>query len=202
MTQTVYVSLDRPEPDHIAGPYAPRYVVGKPSIEKKFGVSESGLTLLSRSRSFYDGEVYKGLGYPGSGTAPGLTRGRLSARLDLAFTTSSFDVVFPAGSGAAAARDARGQYLVDGDEYYIHASRMAYHANGLPASYLDPNGNETTVEYDATYGLFPVRLTDPAGHPTILERGTLPFQVAALIDANDNRTEFTYDPTLFPRRNR
>ena len=63
----------------------------------------------------------------------------------------------------------------------------------------DPNGNESTFAYDTTYGLFPVTFTDAAGHPTELERGELPFQVATVTDANDNETEFAYDPSGLPK---
>lgn len=199
VARTAYVSLDRPEPESLAGPYIPYYVVGKPSLEERFAVTGAVERLLASSRSFYDGEPYEGLGYPGSGTAPGLTHGRLSARLDLAFTAASFGETYPADSGAAAARDERGRYLVDGDRYYMHAARNAWRDNGLPSGSLDPNGHETTVEYDATWELFPVRVIDPLGHPTSLERGTLPFQVAVRVDANGNRTEFTYDPVALPR---
>jgi RHS repeat-associated protein len=198
VTRTTYVHLDGPETDAVTGPYVPCYVVGKPSVEERVGVTGAGEELLARTRSFYDGEDYRGLGYPGTGTTPGVTHGRLSARLELAFTAASFAGAYPAESGAAVARDAHGRYLLDGDDYYRHAVRMAWRANGLAAGSLDPNGHETTAAYDAAFELFPVRLTDPLGHPTTIERGMLPFQIAAMVDANGNRTELTYDPTTLP----
>lgn len=127
-----------------------------------------------------------------------MTRGRISCRLEQCFTSSAFTAAYPAGSGAGAASTARGQFLIDGSVTLRHAVRTKYLANGQPWGARDPNGHETLVTYDASYLLFPVLVVDPLGHPTALTRGTLPQQVSAVVDANDNRTEFTYGPGGLP----
>src|SRR5690606_17951959 len=40
--------------------------------------------------------------------------------------------------------------------------------------------------------------TDPAGHPTTLERADFPHRVAAVVDANRNRTQFRHDARGLP----
>ena len=197
-TRTTYVNLDEPEPADERAPYRPSYIVGNTGLRERVAVTSSGDVLVGRSRWFYDGEPYKGLGYPGSGTVVGVTRGTLSSQIDLAFTALDFEAAFPPSSGAAAARDERGGYLRDGDDHYVHAARMAYAANGLPIGSVNARGHETTVEYDVTHSLFPVRVTEPLLPPVVLERGVLPFRLAAIVDPNGNRTEFTYDPTGWP----
>ena len=197
-TRTAYIHLDQPEPAGESAPYVPSYVVGNAALQERFVVTGAGDALVARCRWFYDGEAYRGLGYPGSGTVAAITKGSLSCRLELAFTAPDFDAAYPAGSGAASARDERGSYLLDGGDYYVHAERMAYAANGLPIGSLDANGHETTVEYDARHRLFAVRVTEPLVPPTVLERATLPFRLAAIVDSNGNRTEFTYDPAGWP----
>ena len=199
-TRTTYVNLDEmDEPElSIDLSHTPRYVVGKTSVEERFGATGSGEVLLAKSRWFYDGAIYQGLGYPGSGTSPGVTKGLLSCRLDMAFMSDGFTAAYPSSSRALSARDERGHYLTENAEHYLHALRIAYTDHGLPSGSLDPNGNETKVTYDPAHNLFPVRVIDPLANPTVLERAVLPFQLAAIVDANDNRTEFTYDPTTLP----
>lgn len=70
-TTTRYVHLDTAEPDDTGGAYIPYYVVGKPSVEERWGVTGGGDVLLSHVRTYYDGADYQGLGYPGFGTSPG-----------------------------------------------------------------------------------------------------------------------------------
>jgi RHS repeat-associated protein len=189
-----YVSLDGPDADPWAETYTPSYVVGCLSVEERAAVDPAGETRLSKSRWFYDGERYRGLGYPGTDSTVGVTHGVLSCQLRLAFTAAQFDTAYPAGSGAARARDERGHFLRDGDEFYVHEGRAARTANGQIASALDPNGAESRVTYDTGHGLFATSVVDALGHPTVLERGLLTFHVSAMVDANGNRTEFTYDP--------
>ena len=164
----------------------------------RYGVDGATETLLAKERRFYDGDDYEGLGYPGSSTTTGVTRGLLSAKLTLAFTDDSFADTFDSAWGAAAARDDSGNFLQDGDEWYLHAERTAYDARGMRIGVLDPNGNEGTIAYETDHGLFVVGFVDAAEHPTELERGDFPFQVLASIDPNDNRTEFTWDARGLP----
>jgi RHS repeat-associated protein len=197
-TKTTYVGLDIVDVDPLASVYVPTYLVGKPSVVERWGGPGGSEALLARTRLFYDGTAYQGNGFPGSGTTPGVSLGLLSASIDLCFTASQFSAAYPSGSGAAAARDARGAFLLDGSDYYIQTQRLAYTSAGMVLGSKDPNGNLTTFAYDASYGLFPTSSTDALSHPTSLTRGELPFQVAAAVDSNDNRVEFTYDPTGLP----
>jgi RHS repeat-associated protein len=197
-TKTTYVARDVPEPEDPSGPYTPYYVVGKPSVEERWGVTGGGDVLLSRVRTFYDGPQYQGLGYPGSGTSLGVEKGLVSCRLEQVFTTASLAAAFPSGSGAQDAATARGHFLLDGSDHYVHVERTRYETNGQPLGTLDPNGHETTIQYETTHKLFPVLVVDAKGHPTELTRETLPQQVQALVDPNDNRTEFVYDPSGLP----
>jgi RHS repeat-associated protein len=196
-TVTEYVNRCGPDGDYL-GPYTPSYLVGKPARVEHYGVSGSSDVLLARVLYFYDGEPYKGLGYPGTETAAGVTIGRLSCQLALAFTDDLLANVYPANTGAGAAFDASGHYLSDGAQQYVHVQRCRYDARGMQTGSLDPNGNEALFEYDALYGLFPVLYTDAARHPLRLTRGSLPFQVAATLDANGNTVSFTYDPSGLP----
>jgi RHS repeat-associated protein len=194
VTRTAYVNLDEPDGDYLA-PYVPTYLAGKPARIERFAVTLSGEVLLDRKRQFYDGQEYSGLGYPGTGTEAGVSRGRLSSKLSLAFTAGSVAAAYPASSTAREHLEARGRFLLDGEDYYIHAERYKYDERGMTTGGLDPNGNETSFEYDSTFGLFPVRTTDPAGHPTLLTRGEFPYQVEYVVDSNGNTTSFTYDPS-------
>jgi Insecticide toxin TcdB middle/N-terminal region/Salmonella virulence plasmid 65kDa B protein/FG-GAP-like repeat/Insecticide toxin TcdB middle/C-terminal region len=193
VTITEYVNRSGPDGDYL-GPYTPSYLVGKPARVEHNGLSGSSEVLLARVLYFYDGEAYKGLGYPGTETAPGVTIGRLSCELVLAFTDDLLAKAYPTNTGAHAAFDASGHYLSDGAQQYVHAQRYRYDARGMLTGSLDPNGNEALIEYDAVYGLFPVLYTDALRHPTGLTRGSLPFQVAGTLDANGNTVSFTYDP--------
>jgi RHS repeat-associated protein len=195
-TRTRYVSLDRPDTAY-SDDYSPVYITGKPALTEKYGVTSSGDVLLERTKFFYDGEDYKGLGYPGSGTEAGLTRGRLSSQLVLAFTNELLSTTFAGQPNALSHFTDRGRYLEDADGFYIHAARSRYDARGMTVGIMDPNGNATSFTYDAAYGLFPVLSTDPAGHPSRIVRGEWPFQAATVLDANGNTTSFTYDPTGF-----
>jgi RHS repeat-associated protein len=196
-TITRYVNRDLPDPDYRA-PYTPGYLVGKPALVERYGVSGSSATLLARERSFYDGEAYMGLGFPGSGTAPGVTRGRLSSRLVWAFTEDLLQAAYPAGSGARAELEARGRFLADGPDRYVQSERYRHDARGMVTGALDPNGGEWRFDHDSEFGLFPTAQTDAAGHRTSITRGRLPFQVAAVLDANGNTTTFTYEPCGLP----
>ena len=199
VTRTQYVNRDEPDGNDVA-PYAPHYLVGLPARVERVGVGGGAETLLARERFFYDGEAYRGLGYPGTATRAAVTRGRLSSRLELAFTDDLLATGYPAGSGARRRFDADGHYLADGTDHYRHAERAAYDERGMVTDTLDANGSETRFGYDGAVGLFPVRLTDAAGHPTQLVRGTLPFQVAEVVDANGNTTSYRYDPAACPPR--
>ena len=196
-TLTQYVHRDEPEGDYFDA-YTPSYLVGKPAEVARYGLTGSSAVLLARERYFYDGEAYKGLGYPGTGTASRVTRGRLSCKLVLAFTDDQLEWTYPENSGAHGQLAAHGRYLRDGPDHYVHAERYEYHASGMIIGTRDPNANTSRFEYDARYGLFPVRHTDAAGQPTNMIRGELPFQVAAVLDANGNTTSFTYDPCGLP----
>ena len=197
-TLTTYVHLDQPEPEDYTGSYTPVYLVGRPTVVERWGVGSVQDTRLSRIETYYDGHDYEGLGYPGSGTAVGLTRGRVSCQLVRAFSQAELDAAFPSGAGDGDALSARGHYLERSGDHYVHAQRVRYASNGLPVGTKDPNGHETTFAYDSTYALFPVSATDPAGHPLTLERGVLLHQVAATVDANQNRIAYTYDPSGLP----
>ncbi len=196
-TVTEYINRDEPDGEYLA-PYSPHYLVGNPSQIERYGIVNGQSDLLSRERYFYDGEPYQGLGYPGSETVPGVTRGSLSARLVLAFTDHLIATAYPASAGANTAFSTFGNYLTIGADKYLHAERYQYNDQGLVIGAKDPNGNESLFEYDGTYTLFPTQYTDAAGHPTQLTRGELPFQVEAVLDANGNMTSFTYDPVGLP----
>ena len=196
-TLTQYVNRDEPDGDYFDA-YTPSYLVGKPAEMARYGLTGSSAILLARERYFYDGEAYKGLGYPGTGTTSQVTRGRLSCKLVLAFTDDQLARAYPEDSGAWSQLDGHGRYLRDGTDHYVHAERYQYRDSGMIIGTRDPNANTSTFEYDARYGLFPVRQTDAAGQPTHLIRGELPFQVTAVLDANGNTTSFTYDPCGLP----
>jgi RHS repeat-associated protein len=196
-TVTEYVHRDEPDGDYLSA-YSPCYLVGKPSQIERYGIVNGRRELLSEERYFYDGEPYQGLGYPGSGTVPGVTHGRLSTKLVLAFTNDLITTIYPASSGARTAFSTFGNYLTVGADHYLHAERYQYDDRGMIIGIKDPDGHESSFEYDATYALFPTKYTDAVGHPTRLTRGELPFQVGTVRDANDNATSFTYDPAGLP----
>lgn len=193
-TRLTYIQRDEAPSDEVDD-YAPAYLVDRVATVERYAVTTSGEELLSRERSYYDGTAYQGLGYPGSGTSVAVTRGRLSCRLELALTDALVSTTFPSGSGAASALSSSGGYLADGTDHYRHATRLQYDSKGMVTGSKDGLGNETTLSYDTTCELFPVGMVDPAGHPTTLERGELPHQVAAVEDSNGNRTEYAWDPT-------
>jgi RHS repeat-associated protein len=193
-TVTSYVNRDEPDGDDLSV-YSPHYLVGKPGCIERYGMVQGRRELFSREIFFYDGEAYEGLGYPGRGTEPGVTRGRLSSKLALAFSDDLLAAVYPAGAGASAAFSTSGNYLSLSTEHYLHAERYRYDDHGTVTGIKSPNGHESSFEYDETYRLFPIEYTDPAGHPMRLSRGELPFQVEAVLDANGNTTQFSYDPT-------
>lgn len=192
-TTTTYVALDAAETDDYAAAYTPTYLVDRPAVVERWGKVASVDTLLGRERHFYDGDEYEGLGYPGSSTTAAVTRGRLSCTLALAFDDALLAAVYDSGWGAASALGARGSYLADGTAHYVHKARFKYDGQGMKVGSLDPRANESTAEYDATHGLFPVGTIDGAGHPTTLTLGDFPFQVATTLDANGNTTSFAWD---------
>jgi RHS repeat-associated protein len=192
-TRYEYVRRDEPDRDYFAA-YRPHYLVDKSCRIERFGTVDGVVTLLGRELLYYDGADYQGLGFPGTGTAAGVERGRLSARLVLAFDDALLDAVY--GSASAAARGAlreRGHYVELAGSHYI-AELFRYDARGMTVGLLEPAGGEWSFAYDATWRLFPVRTRDPVGHPTQLTRGEWPFQVVASVDPNGNRTEYVYDP--------
>ena len=134
------------------------------STLERYGVTPSGDVLLSKERTFYDGNAYQGLGHPDATSSIGVTKGNLSCKLVLAFESGDVASIYPSGSGASTALSARGNTLTDTDEY-IQAERYQYDSNGMITGAKDPNGNESTFAYDTTYGLFPVTFTDALAIP-------------------------------------
>lgn len=195
---STYTDRDEPSSLDLDAPYAPTYLVAFPAETSAYAVTPGGDVLLSRERYFYDGVAEEGLGYPGSGTSPGITRGNLHAHLVLALDDGLIAGTYPVGSGVAGALSSRGEYLTDGTDHYIRAARLTYDGRGMPIRSLDPRGNLTTVVYDSAHGLFPMELIDAAGHPTTLSRGDFPHQVISTVDANGNHTSFAYDPSGLP----
>ncbi|MCB9765461.1 MAG: hypothetical protein H6739_37145 [Alphaproteobacteria bacterium] len=196
-TTTTYHDPVDSDPGDDFGAYTPSYLIGFVYQVERYAPGSPD-TLLSREKRFYDGTAYQGLGYPGSGTSAGVTQGKLSGRLVLALTDSLISATYPGGSGASAARSARGNYITDSTDHYVAAERYQYNSDGLVTGAKDPNGNTTTFTYEGTWDLFPIGVTDPAGHPTTLTRAELPFRVDHVEDANDNRTSFGYDPSGLP----
>ena len=70
-TRTQYVHRDEPE-GTTSTPTRRSYLVGMPA-RGRAGMASTGTseTLLARERYFYDGEAYKGLGYPGTAARVG-----------------------------------------------------------------------------------------------------------------------------------
>lgn len=192
VVETSYRNRDLGSPHSDSGA-VPAYLVGKPGKVERYGIVNGRRSLLSQDCYYYDGEPFQGLGYPGSGKPEGVTRGRLSARLSLAFTNALLAVVYPSASGAKAAFAARGGYLRVGDSYYVQLDRRHYDERGMVIAALDPLGHQTSFEYDSDFGLFPVARIDTAGNPTALTRGRLPFQLARVTDPNGNVTSFRYN---------
>ena len=197
-TTTTYVERDVPTSTDLDASYAPAYLADYPSVVETYGVTLSGDVLLSQEKRFYDGASFVGEGGPGSGTSVAVTRGNLSCRLTLALDDTLLTAAYPTGSGASAARTARGGYLTDGTDHYIHAERYAYDTRGMVTTSRDPRGNDTTFAYDTTHGLFPTSSTDAADHPTTLARADFPHQIDSVTDANGNLTSFTYDASGLP----
>lgn len=191
-TRLTYVHRDEPPNDDPEG-YAPAYLVDRVATVERYAVTSSGDVLLGRERAYYDGDDYEGLGHPGSSTSAGVTRGRLSSRLALALTDDLVGDTYPSGSGASSALSSSGGYLADGADHYRHAERLKYDSRGMVTGAKDGLGNETTITHDGTWGLFPIGVVDPAGNPRTLERGELPQRVAAVVDANGNRTAYSWD---------
>lgn len=200
LTRTDFLVRDEPKPlvVDLSGPYTPRYIGGVPKRVRSFEVVNGTETLLAEVRHFYDGADFVGLGFPGSGSDPGVTRGRPMATLERSHDETLLDQVFPTGSGARAARDARGHYLSADGALWVATGRRAFAANGQVQQEQDPRGSTTTVTYDSEYGLFPEQVVDALGHPTTFERMPFRHLVAATLDANGNRTSFAYDARQLP----
>ncbi len=196
-TRHTYLHHDEPDGDEVTTA-RPRYLVGVPHRVERFAIEGDRRVLLGRELRFYDGDPFRGLGYPGSGTVPGVERGRLSATLVLAFDDALLSRVYPDPSGARQAFQTGGHYLAIGSEHYAQTERYRYDTRGMVVGALDPNGNASTIAYDPEWSLFPVLAVDPAGHPTHLTRGEWPFQLLAVDDPNGNRTQFAYDPSGLP----
>jgi RHS repeat-associated protein len=195
-TRYDYVRRDEPDRDYFAA-YRPHYLVDKPCRIERYGTVDGVVTLLGRELLYYDGADYQGLGFPGTGTAAGIERGRLSARVVLAFDDALLDAVYGHATAAREAIRDRGHYEELAGAYYM-SERFRYDTRGMTMGFRDPRGAESLFEYDTTWNLFPVSSRDPVGHPTRLTRGEWPFQVVASLDPNGNRTEYTYDPNGFP----
>ena len=77
--------------------------------------------------------------------------------------------------------------VTDGDE--LPAARLSFFQN---RRLVDAHGNTSTLDYDS-YGLLPIRTTDPYSNQisSNIDYRTLLF--ASVTDINDNRTDFAYD---------
>jgi len=205
-TTTTYLERIEAESDDYDAAYTPVYLLDAPHEVKVFGVgtgSGGSDELLAHSQTFYDGADFVGLGAPGSGTALGVVRGRVSSQRQLVLNTDDVATVMPSGAGAQAALTARGGFdsVANGSGFDLWRWSMRRKYNndhGMPTVEKDPRGGTTVVSYDGAVGLFPIGLVDAADHPTTLVRGDLPHQVVESEDANGNQVFFTYDPTGLP----
>ncbi|MFQ5738328.1 MAG: SpvB/TcaC N-terminal domain-containing protein [Acidobacteriota bacterium] len=191
--RTVYVQRQEPDVDPLDASLLPAYLVDRPSQVERYAVTRDGEELLARELLFYDGDPFSGSGHPETSSAAAVTRGRLSCRLQLAWTSALLSELAGPYPGAGAALAERGGYLeLDGD-LYIQAERWSFDARGTPLTSRDPRGHDSRVRYESRYHLFPILVLDRAGLPTRIERHELPFQIAALVDPNGNRTQLSYD---------
>jgi RHS repeat-associated protein len=195
VTRLTYVERRQPDPDDYDGPYSPAYLVDRVSSAESYEVDEAGAErLIAAERRFYDGDPYRGLGHPDSGSEPAVVRGMLSCRLELALTDAVLDGLFHDAPDGRAVLEAEGGYLRVGDRFYVQRDRASHDEHGNIVSSLDPLGGATSVEYDDVHALFPARSVNPAGHVIEMRPGALPFQIVSWTDANGNVTDYRYDP--------
>ncbi|MBI5144971.1 MAG: hypothetical protein HZA27_02155, partial [Candidatus Omnitrophica bacterium] len=89
------------------------------------------------------------------------------------------------------------RYLNTKNDYISTAS--TYDAYGNEVTKTDANGNTTNIEYDFTYHLFPVTITNPKSHIEKIsyyspsDNKGLFGQIKSKTDPNNNETIFEYD---------
>lgn len=85
--------------------------------------------------------------------------------------------------------------------YFIIATRKRYDfhnaagtGSGLVLAQRDPLGNDTEIEYDTTYQLLPITVTDPQGMTVRAEYNYRLLQPKRVTDPNNNVTDVEFTP--------
>ncbi len=176
------------------------------------GMSPTGLTLVSETRSYYDGTAFVGLSLGQLGSYGALSRSEQlvldEARLTAAFGTS-IPPFLTGGTKPASWPQAywddvssNSGYQKESTRYYAQTSRAQYDfqdaavtsPRGLLQKSKDAQGRITEVQYDTTYALFPVQLTDPAGLVTTAAHDFHFLQPKQITDPNGNVSSVAFTP--------
>ncbi|MEN3539328.1 SpvB/TcaC N-terminal domain-containing protein [Microbispora sp. ZYX-F-249] len=153
--------------------------------------------VLGRTRHHYDGVDYVGL------PVGEVERGNLTRTESLVLTDASIAALYPDPASGGHPRppealaDLAGLgYAREADGWWARTVRNRWDRRfGLIVGVLDAMGNETTIDYDEDHHLFPVRVTDAAGHAVSVESIDLQALAPRLVrDANGNLTEYAFDP--------
>jgi RHS repeat-associated protein len=142
-------------------------------------------TRLEDTRMYYDEQPF--------GTS---TEGLLTRRERLGFTQSLLNEVF-AGTQLPQLEDL-GYHAItrnnSDNEFWFDEYNVSHDARGNVVRHRDPFGEETVIAYDAALQLFPVRITNPAGHIHLAEYHPRLDTVTGLTDANGSKTQYEYSP--------
>jgi RHS repeat-associated protein len=166
----------------------------------------SGTELVGRTRFYYDGAAYQGL------PLGNVERGNLVRTEKLVLTPGILAAAYPsppAGSyprpPTALADMAAHHYSQDAAGLWAEIVRRKYDVQegpggsgyGLVVAFLDPNGNETRVDFDLPYRVFPVKTLQPLGLSNSVTLDYQALKPKLHLDPNGNETEFAYDPLGF-----
>ncbi|HNN92498.1 MAG TPA: SpvB/TcaC N-terminal domain-containing protein, partial [Pseudomonadota bacterium] len=176
------------------------------------GMSPAGLRLLSETRNYYDGAAFTGLALGNLGDFGVLSRSEQLVMSDDQLTLAYGSAIPPFLTGGTKPStwpqeywdsvSAVAGYTKEGTRYYSQTQRAKYDfqdipvitARGLLLQSKDPQGRLTDAQYDTTYSLFPVQVTDPAGLITTAEHDFHFLQPKKLTDSNGNSTSVAFTP--------
>lgn len=122
--------------------------------------------------------------------------GLLTRRERLAFTTSLLNDVFvDTALPELTSLGYRERLGEDGkNEYWFDEYHVMHNPRGDIREHRDPMGEATVIEFDPEHGLYPVRVTNPAGHIYQASYHPRLGAITSMIDPNGNATSYIYTP--------